>query len=211
MSDAILRPMKLLWGSMLLAVALSAQGAGVTVTLRDAAGAPLEDAVAWVMPLSGQAQPARSTRRVDVAQVNRTFVPFVTVVQVGTQVQFPNRDEIRHHVYSFSTPKRFEIKLYAGTPADPVLFDKPGEVVVGCNIHDQMIAYIYVVDSPWFGKAGPSGTVRLEGLPPGSYELHAWHPSQAAAPAVQPLEVRGDEAAATFAIALRPRVARPVR
>ena len=195
----------------MLAAAASAHAAGVAVTLRDANGAPLEDGVAWAVPTSGQATPARATRRVEVAQVSKTFVPYVTVVQVGTSVQFPNRDEIRHHVYSFSTPKRFEIKLYAGTPADPVLFDKPGEVVVGCNIHDQMIAYIYVVDSPWFGKTGAEGTVRLENLPPGTYQLLAWHPGQSAPPPPQPLEVRGDDARAAFTVALRPRVARPVR
>jgi plastocyanin len=149
--------------------------------------------------------PPRARGVAAVEQINRRFVPLVSVVQVGTPVQFPNRDEVRHHVYSFSPAKSFEIKLYAGTPVAPIAFDKPGEVVLGCNIHDQMIAYVYVVDTPWFGKTGKDGRVRLEGLPAGEYELNARSPAQATAVEVQPLQLKADDAAtAAFSIPTRP-------
>ena len=162
--------------------------------VKDARGAPVEDAVAWVVP-KGAAAP-RPKRDAEIAQVDKTFVPLVTVVQAGTLVAFPNRDTTRHHVYSFSPAKRFEIKLYVGTPAAPELFDKPGVVVLGCNIHDHMIAYVAVVDSPWHGKSGKDGRIRLEGLPAGELDLHAWHYAQSAALDARPVQLRGDEAAA---------------
>lgn len=173
--------------------AFCASAASIDATVKSAGGTPLEDAVVWAMP-KGAAPPGRK-REGAIEQIDKQFVPLVTVVQAGTQVRFPNRDEIRHHVYSFSPAKPFEIKLYAGTPAEPVLFDKPGEVVLGCNIHDHMIAYLYVVDTPFFAKAGKDGRARLEGLPAGEYELHAWHYAQAARPDSRPLRLRADEAA----------------
>ena len=188
--------------------ALPSAAASVEATVRDAKGAALEDAVVWVMPKSPAAPRAR--REAAIEQVNKQFVPLVTVVQAGTMIRFPNRDEIRHHVYSFSPPKPFEIKLYAGTPADPVLFDKPGLVVLGCNIHDQMIAYVYVVETPFFAKAARDGRVRIEGLPAGDYEVHAWHYAQAAAPQAQSLRLRADEAgAAAFQVGTRAMPGRP--
>jgi plastocyanin len=188
--------------------ALPAAAASVDATVRDAQGAALEDAVVWAIPKAPAA--GRARRDAAIEQVNKQFVPLVTVVQVGTQIRFPNRDEIRHHVYSFSPPKPFEIKLYAGTPAEPVLFDKPGLVVLGCNIHDHMIAYVYVVETPFFGKAGKDGRVRIDGVPAGEYELHAWHHAQAATPAAQALRLRGDEAStAAFQVATRTLPGRP--
>ncbi len=189
--------------------ALPGHPARIDAVLRDARGAPLEDAVVWAMP-KGTA-PARPKREASIEQIDKQFAPLVTVVQAGTQVRFPNRDEIRHHVYSFSTPKTFEIKLYAGTPAAPVLFDKPGEVVLGCNIHDNMIAYLYVVETPFFAKSGKDGRARIEGLPAGEYELHAWHPAQAAAVDSKPASLRGDEAlGAAFAITTKALPPRPI-
>ena len=191
-----------------LLVAWPGEAATVTITVKDSRGAALEDAVAWAMPKSGPA-PVR-TRPAAVEQRDKAFVPVVSVIQTGTLVSFPNRDEIRHHVYSFSPAKVFEIKLYAGTPADPILFDKPGEVALGCNIHDHMYAYIYVVDSPWFAKANKDGVATLD-LPAGEYDLHAVYFAQAQKPATVPLKVGADGAAADFAIALRPMPPRPSR
>ena len=188
--------------------AVSAEAARIDATLTDARGAPLEDAVVWAVPKLPLS--ARPKREAAVEQVAKQFAPLVTVVQTGTQVRFPNRDEIRHHVYSFSLPKTFEIKLYAGTPAAPVLFDKPGEVVLGCNIHDNMIAYLYVVDTPFFAKSGKDGRARIDGLPPGDYELHAWHYAQAAAVDSKAASLRGDEAlGAAFAITTKAQPPRP--
>jgi plastocyanin len=115
-----------------------------------------------------------------IEQRGAEFAPYVTVVQTGTAVDFPNNDTVRHHVYSFSQPKRFEIKLYAGKPGQPITFDKPGEVVIGCNIHDWMEAYVLVVESPYFGKTGADGQVRIANLPAGRYRLQLWHPLQKA-------------------------------
>ena len=182
--------------------------ATLDITIKDAKGAPLEDAVAWVIP-KGAAAPARK-REAAIGQKDKRFIPSVTVVQSGTPIQFPNQDPIRHHVYSFSPAKVFEIKLYAGTPVSPILFDKPGEVVLGCNIHDHMIAWVYVVDSPWFAKTAKDGTARIEGVPAGDYDLHLVHHDEAAPTAPSPLKVRGDDAQPlAFTIAVKPPAPRP--
>jgi plastocyanin len=181
--------------------------ATVEVTVKDARGAPVVDAVVWAIPKAGPA-PFRN-REAAIAQRDKTFVPLVTVVQTGTAVKFPNQDPIRHHVYSFSTPKTFELKLYAGTPAAPVVFDKPGEVVLGCNIHDQMIAYVYVVDTPWYAKTAADGSAKLDGLPAGEYDLRVIHYAQAAPQAPVPIRLRADETlAAPLSVALNPTAPR---
>jgi hypothetical protein len=100
----------------------------------------------------------------------------VTAILVGTAVRFPNHDNIRHQVYSFSPAKRFELPLYAGVPAEPVVFDKPGVIVLGCNIHDWMIGYIYVSESPYFARTGKNGKALLAELPPRAYTVRVWHP-----------------------------------
>jgi hypothetical protein len=137
----------------------------------------------------------------EVAQAERRFTPAVSVVTVGTSVTFPNLDTVRHHVYSFSPVKRFEIKLYVGTPAAPVVFDQPGIAVLGCNIHDQMAAWIVVVATPWFGRSDDAG--RWAGAaPPGRYTLRAWHAGMAvgAAPVEQVLTVEATGARAVVTV-----------
>ena len=188
--------------------ALPAAAATVAVTARDPLGNPLADLVVWAVPRDGPAPPR--VRPAMVEQRNKTFIPLVTVVQTGTLVSFPNRDDIRHHVYSFSPAKRFEIKLYAGTPVDPILFDKAGEVTLGCNIHDHMIAYIYVVDSPWFAKTNSDGVARIEGIPAGDFDINAWHYAQDARPAPVGVKLRADETeAAAFTVGRRAMPPRP--
>ena len=110
-----------------------------------------------------------------MGQAGKQFVPQVLVVTTGTEVNFPNRDTVRHHVYSFSPVKKFELKLYIGTPAKPVLFDQTGIAVLGCNIHDQMVGWIVIVDTPYFGRTAGKGQLVLEKLPPGNYRLRSWH------------------------------------
>ena len=191
-----------------LAAALPGRAATVEASVADAKGAPVEDAVVWVMPRGGAAPPRK--RDAAIEQKDRQFIPLVSVVQVGTAVNFPNRDPIRHHVYSFSPPKPFEIKLYVGTPAEPVVFDKPGEVVLGCNIHDHMLAYVYVVESPWFAKTGRDGRAVVEGVPAGDYEVRVWHFAQAGAAAPKPVKLAGEaRAPAAFVLAQKPMLPRP--
>ena len=148
----------------------AAFAAGVTVT--DADGRPLKDAVVSVVVDAPRMVAAPTA---SIQQVGRRFEPTVTVVQSGTPVSFPNNDTVRHHVYSFSPAKRFEIKLYAGTPTQPIVFDKPGIVTLGCNIHDRMLAWVVVVDSPYFAKTDATGSAVL-GVPPGRHRLRIWHP-----------------------------------
>ncbi len=111
-------------------------------------------------------------------QVNSEFAPRVMVVTVGSQVSFPNSDKTRHHVYSFSPAKRFELPLYSGSTLAPVTFDVAGTVTVGCNIHDWMIGYIVVLDTPYRAISDAAGEVTLS-LPAGVYQLQIWHERQA--------------------------------
>jgi len=148
----------------------------VDVSVTDAKGLPAEDAVVVANPLAGPPAPPGAPATAVVDQIDKEFNPLVTVVRTGTLVSFPNKDSIKHHVYSFSPAKRFELPLYKGKPSKPVLFDHAGLVVLGCNIHDWMLGYVYVVDSPWFAKTGNDGKARLSDLPAGDYEIVVYHP-----------------------------------
>ncbi|MEP6885367.1 MAG: methylamine utilization protein [Gammaproteobacteria bacterium] len=148
------------------------------------AGASAADTVIVFDPLDATPVPSHDAAIVD--QVDKKFVPRVSVVRTGTAITFPNSDRIRHQVYSFSHAKTFTLKLYAGSPRTAVIFDQPGLVILGCNIHDNMLAYVGVVDSPYFAKLSDSGTATLN-LPAGRYRLRAWHPNAVAA--VPPREI----------------------
>ena len=167
--------------------ALDATGAGFEARVRSLAGVPVEDVAVVLEPLSGR-MPQPKTQA-SIEQRDREFVPYLSIVQKGAAVSFPNRDTLKHHVYSFSPAKTFEIKLYAGQPAQPVIFDKAGEVALGCNIHDWMEAHVLVVDTPWFGKTGVDGIARIARVPAGSYRLRVWHPRQKAAAATQEVTI----------------------
>ncbi len=164
--------------TLALLASAAAQAAGVTVQAANARGAPLSNAVVYAVPVNGRAPALEPGKRAVIDQIDREFVPLVSVIQTGTAVSFPNKDDVEHAVYSFSPPKRFEIKLYSGVPARPVVFDKPGMVTLGCNIHDSMVAYVLIVDTPWFGKTDKAGRATLDNLPPGNYRIVAWHPQQ---------------------------------
>ena len=167
----------LLYAALALAVgAARAQTAEVAATVTDDQGRPVEDAVVVAVPINGGVRATARPLETSVDQVNQEFTPKVTAVLVGTPVRFPNRDNIRHQVYSFSPAKRFELPLYVGIPAEPVVFDKPGVVVLGCNIHDWMIGYVYVSESPYFAKTGKDGRARLADLPLRTYTVRVWHP-----------------------------------
>lgn len=161
-------------GCVLATIALPSLGAAVKVTVSDASGAPLVDAVVSI-EVSGARTLAPAGTQAEMGQRGRSFVPTLLVVQTGTAVSFPNFDTVRHHVYSFSSAKPFEIKLYAGTPAAPIVFDKPGTAVLGCNIHDRMTGFIHVVNTPHFATTRAEGTVALD-VPAGEHTVQVWHP-----------------------------------
>jgi len=181
---------------------LDATGAGFEAWVRSPAGIPVEDAAVVIEPVSGHVPLPKQTARIE--QIDREFVPYLSIVQRGAAVQFPNRDRTKHHVYSFSPAKTFEIKLYAGQPAKPVVFDKSGEVVLGCNIHDWMEAHVLVVDTPWFGKTGADGIARIAGMPAGRYRLRVWHPRQKLAAAEQTVAIGAAPARTEFTLSVAP-------
>ncbi len=162
---------------LVLASAAVAHSAELRVTVKDHKGKNIEDVVVLAVPVDPRNAQHSKPPQDAVDQVDKQFVPYVKPVFVGSTVRFPNSDNIRHQVYSFSPAKKFELRLYAGSNAPPVIFDKPGVVVLGCNIHDWMIGYIYVADTPFFAKTGPLGTASIADLPPGEYRVRIWHPS----------------------------------
>jgi plastocyanin len=153
----------------------------VSITARTVAGLPVAGLIVILDPLDAPPPPAVHPHAV-IDQVHKHFVPRVTVVRTGTAITLPNSDQIRHQVYSFSPAKTFNLKLYAGSPAVDVVFDKPGLVVLGCNIHDTMVAFVGVVDTPFFGTVSDSGELTLE-VPAGRYRVRLWHPALSAATA----------------------------
>lgn len=178
--------------ALLTLVSAHAFAADLTVRVKDTTNAVLADAVVYLVPASGSA--SISGKSTDVDQVDREFVPKVTVVQTGTAIYFPNSDNIRHQVYSFSPAKTFQLKLYSGRPSSPVVFDQPGLVVLGCNIHDHMIAYVIAVPTPWFARSGASGSATIRDLPSGDYALHAWSEGLQAPMAVGSISIANDSA-----------------
>ena len=162
----------------LLCASAAVHAANVNVVVTDAAGAPLADAVV-MLEATGPHAPPKPMQGVQIAQHDLQFSPQVTVVTTGTSVLFPNQDTVRHHVYSFSPAKAFQIKLYAGVPHTPIVFDKPGVAVLGCNIHDAMVAWVVVSDTPLWARSAIDGRVRIADVAPGSYQMHLWHASLA--------------------------------
>jgi plastocyanin len=152
-----------------------AEAGSVIVTVRDREGALVPAAVVYAK--SNDPVATREKKQAVIEQRDKQFVPYVTAIQVGTSVTFPNKDSVRHDVYSLSPAKEFELPLYAGIPAEPVTFDKEGFVTLGCNIHDWMVAYIAVLPTPYFQVTGKDGRAVLEGLPAGQYSVEVWQPS----------------------------------
>ncbi|WP_434574216.1 methylamine utilization protein [Pseudomonas sp. Z3-8] len=162
--------------ALLLLFACPVGWAGVTkldVAVHEGTGQRLPDAVVTLQgPIGAPLAPPSA----NMDQRNQQFAPHVLAVHTGTPIKFPNSDNIRHQVYSFSPAKRFELRLYEGTPSEPVLFDKPGVVVLGCNIHDRMLGYVFVTDDPRFAVSDAQGNVVLNDLPVGEYRVTLWHP-----------------------------------
>lgn len=160
---------------------LASAGEASELQVLDQDGEPLPRLVLMI-----DGVPSASTGPNVMDQVSRRFVPRVLVVPSGSEVTFPNSDDVRHHVYSFSPAKTFELSLFAGTDAPPVILSQPGVVVLGCNIHDSMVGYIVVTDSPRFAISDGQGNVQLPALPAGRWPVSWWHPQLADQPP-QPL------------------------
>jgi plastocyanin len=172
----------------------------LVVEVRDPQGAPLADAVIYCTPEGRSMASAGGGGTAVMDQKNKTFVPHVLPVQVGTAVKFPNSDDIQHHVYSFSPAKKFELPLYKGTPANPIVFSTAGIVTLGCNIHDKMNGYIVVLDTPFFEKTEATGRVEFTNLQPGKYSVRAWQPDMSEEPAAQTVSIGDADHELTFTI-----------
>ncbi len=180
----------------------------LAVTVKGDDGLPLANAVVVVRPASGAAagQPIRFAWPLKMTQQNIAFDPYVLIVPVGSTVGFPNKDKVRHHVYSFSATKSFELKLYGQQEERTVTFDKAGVAPLGCNIHDSMIGYIFVTDSAFSAKSDASGQVLIRSIPAGAASVSVWHPDmKARAPMSTPMAASGRQ---VVVLPLRPPATR---
>jgi plastocyanin len=148
--------------------------ATLVVNVQTPDGRALPGAVVTVRSLDAPARHAAPVHAV-MDQVNRSFAPDLLVIPVGSTVEFPNSDSVSHQIYSFSPARRFQLPLYRGKPYPPVHFDQPGTVTLGCNIHDEMLAYLLVTDAAWYGRTNDGGAFSAE-LPRGRYLVALWHP-----------------------------------
>jgi plastocyanin len=187
------------------------------ISVVDEQGKPLEHVAVYAMPQASGDRPARNaaaasegqTPTATMDQMRHQFVPHLLVVQAGTEVTFPNSDDVSHHVYSFSPTKTFELPLYKGDLHPPVMFEQPGIVVVGCNIHDGMLGYIRVVDTPYFAVTNEQGVALIDGIPSGDYSVAAWTPRVRPADSPAPLPVAVAGGALTAEIRITGRLAPP--
>lgn len=188
--------------ALLLLFALAAAGAAggeFSITVKGAKGEAVADAVVSLIPLDAPVPPPAASG--ELGQENQEFAAYVTVVQTGTKVVFPNRDTVQHHVYSLSKPKKFELPLYNPGAAESFVFDVSGQVTLGCNIHDWMLAYLVVVPTPWFAKTGADGGAAVK-APAGRYRLELWHPRLAAIQ-TQEITLADEPAAREFNVTLK--------
>ena len=176
--------------------------ATIELRARAADGAAVPDAVVAAYRLDpGPVEPPRAAV---MDQRDRRFNPQVIAVQRGAEVTFPNSDKVSHHVYSFSPANRFEIFLAKGSSPKSVRFDRAGIVTLGCNLHDWMLGYIAVVDTPWFAVSDEHGAARLERVPAGRYRVEVWHPraTDAKERLEREVELSSDGATVTWELAL---------
>ena len=174
--------------AFLFGVAGAVRAGTLEVHVRDDTGKPVSGAVVFVDAPGVSAVAGAQQGMAVMDQIGKKFVPQVLVVPAGAKVSFPNSDNIRHHVYSFSEARNFELPLYAGTPAEPMSFPVAGVVVLGCNIHDWMRGYVVVVPQPFFAQTNADGLATLSSLPPGRWRVKGWHPELA-----EPRPAVGDE------------------
>ena len=161
---------------LILGGSILCSAAELTVTVTDRAGRPVADVVVTAMPTIPFPIAVTAASSAVMDQRELQFAPLVLAVAVGTSVEFPNNDSVSHQVYSFSATKKFQLPLYKGARHPPVTFDNAGLVVLGCNIHDDMVGYIYVADAPYFGTTGANGSLHLGNVRAGDYTVRLWSP-----------------------------------
>lgn len=200
---------KLLFFLTAASLAAPLAAAPLSVRVVDAAGRPVRDAVVALYPAGSATRAPHPSGRYIVSQKDLQFHPFLTIVPVGAAVSFPNLDPTKHHVYSFSPAKRFELKLFAKDQSRTVQFDKPGVVALGCNIHDQMSAFIVVADSLWTARTNAQGMAVFADAPNSPGRLTAWHPYLRGPGGAVQQSVGAGQRSASFNIRLRPPPAMP--
>jgi plastocyanin len=163
----------MLFLSVILLTGHAARADDLAITVRDQHGDPLADAVVEVQQQRYQATPEENAV---IDQVDRRFVPDVIAIHPGQSVEFPNSDNVRHHVYSFSEIRQFSTRLYADEPVAPVQFNNTGIATLGCNIHDSMVAYVYVSEWQHIAVSDEQGQLELTALSEIPETLHVWHP-----------------------------------
>ncbi len=179
------------FAALLILVSGTANAAKVDITVRGPDGKPVADAVVTVDTPRAPGGPIRFPYPYEMAQQDILFAPHTLIVPLGASVSFPNRDRVRHHVYSASSAKRFDLKLYGRDETRSLVFDQPGAVSLGCNIHDAMSAVIYVTTSPYTMKTDANGHVAFPNVPAGAATVRVWHPS---------IRVRGNTASQSVSI-----------
>jgi plastocyanin len=182
--------------------ARAAAAVDIAMVVKDAKGETVPDAVIALYALDGGAEGIPPGGAVEVVQKDQEYSPYVTVVRVGTEVVFPNQDNIQHHIYSLSKAKRFEKPLYAPGAHESVVFDQPGIVTLGCNIHDWMVAYIVVLPTPHFAKTDAAGKAALA-APAGRYRIEVWHP-RLGSPESREMTLANGAAPLEFSLKLKP-------
>jgi plastocyanin len=164
---------------VLLASSEAAVATNFTAEVVDQDGHPVANAVVTLIPDAKTSMPPASTRLVTektIDQRNETFLPLVTIVPKGGHISFSNNDQTTHQVYSFSAVKQFEITLTRGEKSQAIAFDNVGVAALGCNIHDHMIAYAFVAESPWTALTAADGRATIADVPTGNYQTQVWHP-----------------------------------
>jgi plastocyanin len=193
---------KFLVAAAALCLAAPLAAAPLAVRVVDSSGRPVKDAVVALHP-SGASRAPRPVGRYVVSQRNLQFHPFLSIVPVGADVSFPNLDPTKHHVYSFSAAKRFELKLFARDQSRTVHFEKPGVVALGCNIHDQMSAFIFVTDSAWTARTDARGIAAFPDAPTAPTRVTIFHPYLRGPGNSMQQSLAANQRSASFAVRLR--------
>lgn len=145
----------------------------ITGTIKVRGVRDARDVVVFIEHMEGTYEPTQEKPILD--QLNMVFIPHVLPILVGTTVQFPNSDEVRHNVFSPSKIKPFNLGTYSKGVTREVMFDEVGVVTLLCNVHTEMSAFIIVLENPYFARTGPDGTFTINDVPEGEYIIKTWH------------------------------------